>query len=436
MASQSLSQKNAFCVTWIVENMDYSLSGWSGRNESPEFVVDTMEKTKWCLNVLPLPRSGTVECWLHRVKGREGPPNIEVEFQFELLTVDGSTLTSDVEKRSFKKLDLSSTLCKPIFKINKSTFLPDGKLTVRCTMRKSNSFMETTTCLARTIIGVKRRSFNWKFSYYNLLMAEKLTYRIEPASEDEIDITLHLSLLSIEKVHFEKISSSPNDDLTLECEGAYSTKITHHQIENIGQSHDSRRTEERLHPSVTENALPEPLNTLKDHLSSLHRESFLSDVKLKTNTSTYPAHKAVLSARSPVFKAMFLTEMKEKSGQCVEIPDMDEETVRLMLQFMYTADLPDLRWSTACRLYQAADKYEILSLKKTCSSFLVSNLSVTNACELLALFDKHQDADQKQAVQEFMLKQDAEFFRSDEWKEFMESNLKLAADTMVLKLQK
>ncbi|GIY26320.1 hypothetical protein CEXT_117452 [Caerostris extrusa] len=157
-----------------------------------------------------------------------------------------------------------------------------------------------------------------------------------------VDNEWAFQLLSLEKEQSKKISSLPNDHLTLQCECAYATKITHHQIENIGQPQDSHRAQEHPHPSVTEKALTEPLNTLKDHLSSLHRESFLSDVILKTNTSTHPAHKNILSARSPVFKAMFLTEMKEKSGQCVEIPDLDEETVRLMLQFMYTADLPDL----------------------------------------------------------------------------------------------
>ncbi|GIY40664.1 speckle-type POZ protein-like A [Caerostris darwini] len=265
-------------------------------------------------------------CLLHRVEECEGPPNIEVEFQFEVLAVDGSTLTtSNVGKLYFKKGGSSSGVH---YEINKSTSLPDGKLTVRCTMTKSTGYMETTTCFARTIVGVKRRSFNWKFSYHNLLKAERFTNRIKPASEDEIDITLHLSvcreescdnmnialvddfrtstrvifkyalfdasgkslkcgeekyyffnvdnewafqLLSLEKEQSEKISSLPNDYLTLQCECAYATKITHQQIENICQSQDSLRSQEHLHSSVTENALSEPFNTLKNHLSSLYK---------------------------------------------------------------------------------------------------------------------------------------------------------------------
>ncbi|GIY40671.1 speckle-type POZ protein B [Caerostris darwini] len=355
MASQRLSQKNAFCITWILENFDYCLSRQLQDIESPDFIVDTMEKTRWRLSVFPWPHLGRVDCWLHRVKESEGPSNIEVEFQFEVLAVDGSTLTSHVGKSSFQKGVRSSRfnfqICKQIFTSNKSSYLPDGKLTVRCTMRKSNGYMETTTCLARTIMGVKRRSFDWEFSYCNLLKAEKLTYRIEPASEDEIDIALHLSvcreescdnmnialdaecktpidfrfkyalfdasgnclkcaekdlhfrvfnqdgkfqLLSLEKEQFEKIRSSPNDHFTLQCDCGYTTKITHHQIENIGQSQDSRRAQEHPHPSLTEITLSKPLNTLKDHLSSLHIiKGFQSSItKLTWNVSSISAHAA------------------------------------------------------------------------------------------------------------------------------------------------
>ncbi|GIY40665.1 TD and POZ domain-containing protein 1 [Caerostris darwini] len=333
MTSQRLSRKNAFCISWILENFDFSLFQYPVKIGSPEFVVDTMDKTKWRLSVLQLPDRENVRCFLTRVEECEGPPNIEVEFQFELLAGDGSTLTSNVEKSSFQKgvriSRFQFQICKQMFRSNKSSHLPHGKLTVRCTMRKSNGYMETTACLARTIMGVKRRSFDWEFSYCNLLNTEKLTYRIKQASDEEIDITLHLSvcreescdnmnialvadfkrpidftfkyalfdalgksikcgeekycffnvdnewafqLLSLEKEQSEKISSLPNDHLTLQCECAYATKITHHQIENIGQSQDSHRAQEHLHPSVTENSLSEPLNTLKDHLSSLHSQ--------------------------------------------------------------------------------------------------------------------------------------------------------------------
>ncbi|GIY22125.1 TD and POZ domain-containing protein 1-like [Caerostris extrusa] len=489
------SEKNGFSFTWIIENFDYSWDREYDRIKSPSFIVNGIDKSKWHLVIGEWIDDDFPKFFFHRESFCKGPEWIEVDAELEYLKADGSSLSSDI----YVNLPLSPgdtcilfdhKVIEEGFRIDKQTFFPRGTLKVRCTLWKSREEEEmnreemekSVWCLGRTIIGVKRRSFNW----VNFIQ-EKSNYRIMPESEDEIDISLnllskgqlhyirirlitdiksamymtfkyalitangnslewgekefHFSFYSTEaefplQISTEELAAKmslclPNDDLTLQCECAYSTRIVYQQIESIDYSPFSNQPE-----NYAENALPDPLRALKDNLSSLYSESFLSDVKLKTNTSTHPAHKAVLSARSPVFKTMFQTEMREKIGQCVEIPDLDEETVRLMLQFMYTADLKDLRWNSACQLYEAADKYEILSLKKICTSFLVSNLSVTNACELLALFDMHQDADQKLTVQEFILNRDAEFFSSDEWNIFTETNTKLAADTMVLKFKK
>ncbi|GFY68314.1 TD and POZ domain-containing protein 3 [Trichonephila inaurata madagascariensis] len=158
-------------------------------------------------------------------------------------------------------------------------------------------------------------------------------------------------------------------------------------------------------------------------------------MKLKTKTRTFPAHKFILGARSPVFKAMFTNDMKERNSECVNIEDLDDDTVQRMLQYMYTATVPDLQWDSACNLYTAANKYVILSLKSKCSSFLKDNLSTDNACDLLILSDMHQDEDLKSRAEEFILN-DEEIFDTKEWKLFMKTNVPLAADLMYLKLKK
>lgn len=56
-------------------------------------------------------------------------------------------------------------------------------------------------------------------------------------------------------------------------------------------------------------------------------EGFLSDCVLKIGSKEYPVHKAVLGARSRSFKAMFTTDMKEKDANCVDIKDVDEDTL-------------------------------------------------------------------------------------------------------------
>ncbi|GIY19768.1 speckle-type POZ protein-like A [Caerostris extrusa] len=120
-------------------------------------------------------------------------------------------------------------------------------------------------------------------------------------------------------------------------------------------------------------------------------ESVVCDVKLRTGAETFPAHWFILSARSPVFRAMLQSDVNEKAQDCIDIEDVDAETVRRMLLYMYTDACEDLQWESASKLYAAADKYQILSLKEECSSFLMSNLDTANACDALMIADLHKD---------------------------------------------
>ncbi|GFR23445.1 tdpoz3 [Trichonephila clavata] len=176
-------------------------------------------------------------------------------------------------------------------------------------------------------------------------------------------------------------------------------------------------------------SLREDFKTLKEDYKTLYTDGTLSDVKLCTGTQSFPAHTAVLCARSPVFKAMFSDDTKEKNKGSVDVVDLDDDTLHRMLLYMYTCSLEDLKWESVLRLYEAADKYEILSLRKKCSAFLEDRLTPTNACDALVLADRHQ-THFKDVVQNYILDRERCVFLSEEWKVILENNLKLAAETM------
>ncbi|GFU31833.1 TD and POZ domain-containing protein 4 [Trichonephila clavipes] len=153
---------------------------------------------------------------------------------------------------------------------------------------------------------------------------------------------------------------------------------------------------------------------LDENLETLYKENLFCDMKLKTKTKSFPVHKSILGARSPVFKAMFTHDMKEKNSGCVNIDDLDDDTIQRMLLYIYTAKLQDLQWDSACNLYAAADKYEILSLKSECFSFLKDNLTQDNACSLLIFTNKHPDENLNSLIQDYILNH-KNIFHSDEW---------------------
>ncbi|KAG0481086.1 hypothetical protein HPP92_011944 [Vanilla planifolia] len=73
-------------------------------------------------------------------------------------------------------------------------------------------------------------------------------------------------------------------------------------------------------------------------LSRMLEEEIHSDVTINTNGGgALKAHKAVLSACSPVFESMFLLDLKEKESSLIDIEDMSFESCSALLRYIYGA---------------------------------------------------------------------------------------------------
>ncbi|GBN11534.1 Speckle-type POZ protein B [Araneus ventricosus] len=173
--------------------------------------------------------------------------------------------------------------------------------------------------------------------------------------------------------------------------------------------------------------------SVSEDLKSFYSRQRLTDVELKTKTKSFSAHTAVLCARSPVFETMMSSDMEEKSKKCLKVDDLEDDTVQQLLLFLYWDRLEYLEWDNVVKLYYAAVKYEIEKLKLICESFLADNLSTSNAGELLLLADTRNDADLKQFVEDFILENEEQVFRSDEWEKLMGTNLQLGMKAMLLR---
>ncbi|GBO03294.1 Speckle-type POZ protein [Araneus ventricosus] len=161
-----------------------------------------------------------------------------------------------------------------------------------------------------------------------------------------------------------------------------------------------------------------------------------TDVELEAKTKSFSAHTAVLCAKSPVFKAMMISDMAGKSKKCIKLDGLEDDTVQQLLLFLYSDCLENLGWDDMTKLYYAAYKYEIEKLKVLCTSFLAEKLSTSNAGELLLLADTHNDADLKKFVEDFILENEELVFGSDEWKKVMATNPQLGMKTMLLKYKR
>ncbi|GFX38473.1 TD and POZ domain-containing protein 4 [Trichonephila clavipes] len=496
-----ICEEKGSTFTWVIENFTFCWQKKGERILSPPFVVDTMWKTKWRLILYPKgsnTEGNFISFHLER-QDSKGPENFEICFELSFLGMDGSALVSKgIFRNSFAKDGIFAenefVKREEVFKIRRKDYLPGGVLTARC--RIWNTIRKMTRdgySLARTRIGVERRSFIWNIKLFSSFQSNMylinsssdgngiITLKLFPVSRDmnetlirvEVSVsdrtlkflTLRLYLVDTsgnrteclsEELAFddnikfaypssftlsfskEKLLESkdlylPNDVLKLYSECAYTTGNVAQEIEKISYGCPLSMQEGNLGSDDFESASLDSIRTLKANLESSYEENLLCDVELKTKTRTFPAHKYVLSARSPVFKAMFTNDMRERNSECVNIEDMSDDTINRMLVYIYTAIVKDLKWESASQLYVAANRYEILSLKSKCSSFLKNNLSPNNACELLILSDMHQDEGLKSDVKEFILKSGSDIVNLNGWNLVLETNPELAQDILGLK---
>ncbi|XP_046449356.1 BTB/POZ and MATH domain-containing protein 1-like isoform X2 [Daphnia pulex] len=127
-------------------------------------------------------------------------------------------------------------------------------------------------------------------------------------------------------------------------------------------------------------------------------------------------HSHILVARSPVFAAMFQHEMKEtKTGQ-VSIQDIQPGIFKQMLHFIYSVQLSvPLTETTAQRLFEAADKYDIGDLKDECVDFLLDRIRVNNVINLMAWAHIHSVKELKEATLTFTSLHGKEISKQRDW---------------------
>ncbi|GFU21856.1 TD and POZ domain-containing protein 1 [Trichonephila clavipes] len=144
------------------------------------------------------------------------------------------------------------------------------------------------------------------------------------------------------------------------------------------------------------------LEDLSMDLKLMLNSSLLTDINLLVGSDVVRAHKLILSARSPVFAKMIKSGMLEQQKSVIHIADFDMPFLKELDQFLCIQEYLIKISTMMCSLYYAAHKYQVSSLEKTCRQHLLSNMEISNACELLMLADRHSDQDFKSSVIDFI----------------------------------
>ena len=128
-------------------------------------------------------------------------------------------------------------------------------------------------------------------------------------------------------------------------------------------------------------------------LNSFRKSQTLCDVFLVVDNCRLPAHKVVLAASSPVFKAYFTSELTGgKSGNefKVVIPAFlpDVEGIEELLNYVYTGEV-EIFAENAEKLFVLADFFDILRLREACVEFLILNLKPSNCLAIQVFAERY-----------------------------------------------
>ncbi|XP_055905163.1 kelch-like protein 5 [Eupeodes corollae] len=127
-------------------------------------------------------------------------------------------------------------------------------------------------------------------------------------------------------------------------------------------------------------------NTVLKKLQTFYNKHEFFDIVLIAgiDDSSEQAHRVVLSAASDYFLAMFRSTLQDANAHEVRLENLDGATLRLVLNFMYTAKI-ELNSNIVETVVMAADFLQLNTLIGACCDFMGDQLEPSN-CLGVALF--------------------------------------------------
>ncbi|KAF8392488.1 hypothetical protein HHK36_022830 [Tetracentron sinense] len=143
-----------------------------------------------------------------------------------------------------------------------------------------------------------------------------------------------------------------------------------------------------------------PPSNIGQHFGQLLESGKGTDVNFQVDEEIFAAHKLVLAARSPVFRAQLFGPMKDRNTECIKIEDMEAPVFKALLHFIYWDALPDMqeltglnsKWAftlMAQHLLAAADRYGLERLRLLCEAKLCEDVAINTVATTLTLAEQH-----------------------------------------------
>ncbi|CAG9819221.1 unnamed protein product [Phaedon cochleariae] len=133
------------------------------------------------------------------------------------------------------------------------------------------------------------------------------------------------------------------------------------------------------------------LDYLKDAMKAMdmmQSHQMLTDVVLEVGKEQFHAHKVVLAAASPYFKAMFTGGLRECDMRRIKLQGVSATAMARLIRFMYSGNI-DVDEHVVCQLLPAATMLQVVHVIKACCDFLERQLDPSNAIGIANFAEQH-----------------------------------------------
>jgi Leucine-rich repeat (LRR) protein len=111
----------------------------------------------------------------------------------------------------------------------------------------------------------------------------------------------------------------------------------------------------------------------------------LKDFTINIDSEEFKAHKFVLAANSPIFADILKTNAQ---AECLNLTNVSTKVFRVILDFMYSRELPQSEGVNFIELFYACERLKIEKLKNYAMDKLSDHINSENALEILIISNK------------------------------------------------
>lgn len=199
--------------------------------------------------------------------------------------------------------------------------------------------------------------------------------------------------------HIENTKGSDNKTVT----GVLSASSSNPSIKGFGNALKWVKEMKEM-----EEELKEKLNYLSGFVVAL-RDHIHTDILIKPGNDApcIPAHRALLAARSDIFKNILDSDgcKAPPSDNTITLSELNYDELECLLEFLYSGDLAKEKVEKhVYSLSIAADKYEIPFLQKFCENQMLGSLNTWNALDVLEISDTCSNTSLKETALNFIVK--------------------------------